>query len=578
MKIWEFGDPSFESDELNKNLNILPWSGHRKFAYDLTGFLQPDLIVELGTHYGCSLFSFAQAVKDSNLPSKIIAIDTWKGDEHAGFYGEEVFNLVNQTKENKFSHLNIILNRKTFIEALTDIEDASIDIIHIDGLHTYEAVSTDFNTWLPKLKENGIILFHDIGPLKDNGEENTYGSRRFWEEIITQHPYYYQFNHSWGLGVLFPKGAKNYELLQDNNFEDKIKIYQYKAEKERSQIDFDYVSDMANERLDIINIQTSLIQQKDSYIAEIESKLEGVRKLGANNSVRNNIYTQRSENRFWWYRISDCNFVPPIYSFLTDEEWMIIENWYEDTNNKSMIGEAAPPLMSLIQGFIMGNGVSNIVQLGHYVGYSSLLTAFMLKKMNKKHSMVSFDIDSFCCEYTQEWINKAGLHEYIKLELGDSADANNVKKVREYFGEDPQLVIIDSSHQYEHTLRELNLWFSVLKPGGLMILHDSSVFATTFDPTQQGGVKKAVNDWWLQNPSAQVININGSNVATPPEELIYKDGCGVTIIHKNLVSHQNPNILETSLANIKAMESSKFWKLRKLWMKLKQTIGITNEN
>ena len=41
-----------------------PWVGHRRFIYDLTRYLEPDRIVELGSYYGCSAFAFLQAVKD----------------------------------------------------------------------------------------------------------------------------------------------------------------------------------------------------------------------------------------------------------------------------------------------------------------------------------------------------------------------------------------------------------------------------------------------------------------------------------------------------------------------------------
>jgi hypothetical protein len=39
--------------------------------------------------------------------------------------------------------------------------DKSIDLIFIDGDHTYEGCKRDIIAWMPKLKDNGVMLFHD---------------------------------------------------------------------------------------------------------------------------------------------------------------------------------------------------------------------------------------------------------------------------------------------------------------------------------------------------------------------------------------------------------------------------------
>jgi len=63
------------------------WHQHAPFAFWLVGALRPRLFVELGAHNGFSYLSLCQAAERLGLDAKGYAIDTWQGDEHAGFYG-----------------------------------------------------------------------------------------------------------------------------------------------------------------------------------------------------------------------------------------------------------------------------------------------------------------------------------------------------------------------------------------------------------------------------------------------------------------------------------------------------------
>jgi Methyltransferase domain len=42
-------------------------------------------------------------------------------------------------------------------------EDDSMDVIFIDGIHTYEGVMNDIIAWFPKVKRHGAIIFNDFG-------------------------------------------------------------------------------------------------------------------------------------------------------------------------------------------------------------------------------------------------------------------------------------------------------------------------------------------------------------------------------------------------------------------------------
>lgn len=76
---WMNYTPEFECDNYNRDmLKYSPWSGHRLFAYDLIANTRPETVVELGSFYGCSMFTFAQAVKDQHLNTSLNAVDYGK--------------------------------------------------------------------------------------------------------------------------------------------------------------------------------------------------------------------------------------------------------------------------------------------------------------------------------------------------------------------------------------------------------------------------------------------------------------------------------------------------------------------
>jgi hypothetical protein len=193
---WEIHKPNFE---FKRDLPVTQsaWSGHYYFAYDLISNIRPDIIVELGTHRGNSLLSMVQAAKDHSLETQLHGVDTWEGDIHAGYYGDDILNKLLNIKSEYYRDVNVNTHKMYFDEAVQSFQNNSIDVLHIDGLHTYEAVKHDFETWLPKVKkETGIIMFHDIC-VKRKG----FGVHKFWNELRKRYNTI-QFNHYHGLGVI----------------------------------------------------------------------------------------------------------------------------------------------------------------------------------------------------------------------------------------------------------------------------------------------------------------------------------------------------------------------------------------
>jgi glycosyltransferase involved in cell wall biosynthesis len=179
-----------------KKLVIGAWTGHIPFAYWIVSTLRPRVIVELGTYSGDSYFALCQAVLENKLDAECYAVDTWCGDEHVGIYGPEIFNDFLTYHEKNYSSFSRPL-RMTFDDAVFHFADGTIDLLHIDGLHTYEAVRHDFEQWKSKLSSCGVVLFHDISV-----HENGFGVWKLWAELKQLYPSL-EFYHSHGLGVLF---------------------------------------------------------------------------------------------------------------------------------------------------------------------------------------------------------------------------------------------------------------------------------------------------------------------------------------------------------------------------------------
>ena len=178
------------------NPPVSAWYSHGPFAFWLVEACQPRLLAELGTHWGYSYMAMCQAVADLGLPTRCCAVDTWQGDEHAGFYGEEVFAAVDAYNSKHYGGFSQLL-RCSFDEAILRFKDASIDLLHIDGRHYYEDVRHDFETWLPKMSQQGIVIFHDT-----EVREHEFGVWRLWGELKQRYQHHFEFHHGHGLGIL----------------------------------------------------------------------------------------------------------------------------------------------------------------------------------------------------------------------------------------------------------------------------------------------------------------------------------------------------------------------------------------
>ena len=170
------------------------WFGHAPFAAWLVAAMQPRLVVELGVYSGFSYFTLCEAAERYATNAKLVGIDNWEGDEHAG-------PLEAETRQRVEAYNHRYRSRSSLVTASFDVaadrfSEGEIDLLHIDGLHTYESARHDVETWLPKVSGRGVVLLHDT-----EVRERGFGVWRVMDELETKFPTF-RFPHCHGLGVV----------------------------------------------------------------------------------------------------------------------------------------------------------------------------------------------------------------------------------------------------------------------------------------------------------------------------------------------------------------------------------------
>ncbi|MCT7516354.1 glycosyltransferase family protein [Aliarcobacter cryaerophilus] len=155
---------------LNKSINILEDVSHifthltdneKIKLFELTCSLANNSnVVEIGSYFGASSSLIAKGLPNK---SKLYCIDSWENDamtERKKDTFEEFTSNTSQYKE------RIIPIRGMSFDVINIIKEKvnnKIDMLFIDGDHSYEGVKKDWDLYSPMLQSGSIVVFHDVG-------------------------------------------------------------------------------------------------------------------------------------------------------------------------------------------------------------------------------------------------------------------------------------------------------------------------------------------------------------------------------------------------------------------------------
>jgi len=140
---------------------------------DLCAPLNPKSILEVGTDSGGTLFLLSSVADPS---AKLVSVDLfgypgWKAPLYASFArGGQSLRLIRGD-----SH-----SPETIHQVKGALGDAKLDLLFLDGDHSYAGVKKDFETYSPMVREGGIIALHDIVPTDPRSGAF---ACKFWAEV-----------------------------------------------------------------------------------------------------------------------------------------------------------------------------------------------------------------------------------------------------------------------------------------------------------------------------------------------------------------------------------------------------------
>ena len=142
-------------------------------------------VVEIGTAQGGTFYTWC---KIATSDAFIISIDLPGGPFGGGYTLKDVKKFKKYRKQKqKVYFLRKDSHRQNTKDRLVKILDGrKIDFLFIDGDHRYRGVKKDFQLYSPLVKQNGLVVFHDI---LHHPKVPACKVEKFWNEIKSKYKY-----------------------------------------------------------------------------------------------------------------------------------------------------------------------------------------------------------------------------------------------------------------------------------------------------------------------------------------------------------------------------------------------------
>ena len=121
-----------------------------------------SIAVEVGSYLGASSAFLASGLKQTGQDGKVICIDTWENDAMSEGGRDTMAEFLANTAA-LTEWIQPIRGWSTAVVDKVREHAGEIDLLFIDGDHSYEGCLADWRAYNPLLASNAIVVMHDVG-------------------------------------------------------------------------------------------------------------------------------------------------------------------------------------------------------------------------------------------------------------------------------------------------------------------------------------------------------------------------------------------------------------------------------
>ena len=149
---------------------------------------KPRVMLEIGAGNGGTSWAWSKLTSLERLIVLDLPNGPWGGGEL-----DEKMEYIRQNSDISLTYIKGNSQNSEALESVKQqlgVEDVTrplemLDILFIDGDHSYEGVKADFLTYSPLVKKDGLVVFHDIC---EHAHETKCDVRKFWLELLETCP------------------------------------------------------------------------------------------------------------------------------------------------------------------------------------------------------------------------------------------------------------------------------------------------------------------------------------------------------------------------------------------------------